>query len=252
VKRSAKVGNHSLILDHVSRHRVIQIDFYSCCFVFLGYYPQVPQKVGRQLKELPNGDPRKAYGMIRVQRAWRTKEKKYGPTKGHYWRNVPINSDLYWWLVKYLSKAKFGTEAHGERLFESLPYWRRGEQSKTLRLFCEANGIPSIMFHTLRACFATQLLGMGVPETKVMKIGGWKDAKTMMIYVRMAGIQEFGAAEGLRFRSNGYSEFDPNSPHTNLSMRSVNELDFSSFESDENDSEDNVIVLNSLRNRKRR
>ena len=54
-------------------------------------------------------------------------------------------------------------------------------------------------FHTLRACFATQLIATGVPATVVMKIAGWKDLKTMQRYVRLAGIDEAGATEGLSF-----------------------------------------------------
>lgn len=60
-------------------------------------------------------------------------------------------------------------------------------------------GLPSVKFHTLRACFATQLLADGVEMTKVMKIGGWKDIKTMQIYLRLAGVDERGAIDGLRF-----------------------------------------------------
>mgnify|MGYP001614043067 CR=1 FL=1 len=34
---------------------------------------------------------------------------------------------------------------------------------------------------------------------KVMKIGGRKDIKTMQIYMRLAGVDERGATDGLRF-----------------------------------------------------
>ena len=32
-----------------------------------------------------------------------------------------------------------------------------------------------------------------------MKIGGWCDLKTMQIYLRLAGVDEKGATEGLKF-----------------------------------------------------
>jgi hypothetical protein len=34
-----------------------------------------------------------------------------------------------------------------------------------------------------------------------MKIGGWKELKTMQIYVRLAGIEVKGATDGLKFMS---------------------------------------------------
>lgn len=52
---------------------------------------------------------------------------------------------------------------------------------------------------TLRACFATQLISTGSPPAIVMKICGWKDLKTMQRYIRLAGIDESGATEGLKF-----------------------------------------------------
>ena len=49
-------------------------------------------------------------------------------------------------------------------------------------------GIRPICFHALRACFATQLLQKGVAPVVVMAIAGWKDLKTMVRYIRLAGI----------------------------------------------------------------
>lgn len=185
----------------------------------------VPLKVAKTLDALPDGHPKKNYGFIRVELAFKKRENDYGPTKGHYWRQVPINSELYWFLRTYLPKAQFGKDKYGEFVFDpKLPYWMRGEQARVLRLFCEANGLQSIKFHTLRACFATQLLGLGVAEDKVMKMGGWKDVETMRIYVRLAGIMEHGATEGLRFVS-ATETFDPASPYNNVDYRKADDLD---------------------------
>lgn len=80
--------------------------------------------------------------------------------------------------------------------------WRSGEQAKVLKQFCKSIGLPQIKFHTLRACFATQLIGSGVEPVKVMKICGWKDLKTLSVYLRLAGIEEKGVTEGLNFLQN--------------------------------------------------
>ena len=75
--------------------------------------------------------------------------------------------------------------------------WTRGEQAKDLRAFLKGMGFPSINFHALRACFATQLLAKGTPAAIVMKICGWRDLKTMEFYIRVAGVDEKGATDCL-------------------------------------------------------
>ncbi len=151
------------------------------------------QQLGR------SDDPVKNYGFIRVCRQWKKKLKGYGATKGRYWRTVPISSQLYWFLVDYL-KNDFGSDEHGRRVFPILPELRQGRQAFVLKAFCISEGIKPIKFHTIRACFATHLLAAGVPEAKVMKLGGWKDRETMMIYIRLSGIDEAGATEALDLR----------------------------------------------------
>jgi len=191
----------------------------------------VPSKIARELDKLPDGHPKKNYGFIHVRWAWKTKLKEYGKPKAHYWRSVPVNQELYWFLIDYV-KTDFGSDEIGSRLYPELPYWKRGEQAKVLRLFCESNNLfpPEldgekwgIKFHTIRACFATQLLALGIPENKVMKIGGWRDVETMRIYIRLAGILENGSTQGLKFRDLD-AVFDPSSPYNNVDYRKANEL----------------------------
>lgn len=195
----------------------------------------VPIDLAKKIDALPEGDERKNYGFIHVEWAWKPRAKSYGPTKGRWWRQVPINQELYWFLVKYL-KNDFGENQYpptkrypdgfsAKRVFPILPRWRRGEQAKVLRLFCEANGLRSIKFHTLRACWATQLLGMGVPEEKVMKAGGWKDIETMRIYVRNSGIHERGTTQGLSFRKK-QTELDPSSIYNHSDYRKASAMNF--------------------------
>jgi integrase len=159
----------------------------------------VPKDVALQLDKSDSNE--KNYGIIRVQRAWVKKEQKCGPTKANYWRNVPVSSQLYWFLQDYLPTAQFGSDENGTRVFENFHDLRRGSQAKVIRAFCETEKIKSIKFHTLRACFATLLLNTGIPATTVMKIGGWKDLETMQIYIRLAGIEEAGATEKLDLKA---------------------------------------------------
>lgn len=148
------------------------------------------EKMDRKPPEL------RSYGIIRVRRTYKTRQKEFGPTKGGYWRNVPVSRELYWFLIFELKVAELETEAF---ILPRHYKWVRGEQASILRAFCQANQLTSVKFHTLRACFATQLISAGVPATVVMKIGGWKDIKTMQRYIRMAGIDERGATEVLNF-----------------------------------------------------
>lgn len=142
-----------------------------------------------------NFDKRR-YGLLRVRRSWNTRFKQAGPTKAGYWRTVPVSSEFYWFLVHDL---KIEEKKENDFLFPRHWEWDKGEQAKILRGFCEGNRLPSVKFHTLRACFATQLISTGIPATVVMKICGWRDLKTMQRYIRLAGIDEAGATEALRF-----------------------------------------------------
>ena len=132
--------------------------------------------------------------LIRVKKSYNKRMNAIKSTKAGYWRNVPISDQLYSLLVEL--KSTRGNEKYVLRHFIE---WVRGEQAKPLRAFLKEIGLPPVKFHTLRACFATQLLGDGVEMTKVMKIGGWRDLKTMQIYMRLAGIDEKGATQGLKF-----------------------------------------------------
>ena len=76
--------------------------------------------------------------------------------------------------------------------------WKEGEQARKLREFCQGIGLPSVKFHTLRACFATQLIRNAVPPIQLQKICGWKDLETMQRYIRLAGIETQGATNVLR------------------------------------------------------
>ena len=139
---------------------------------------------------------KRRYGFIRIRRNWNARSKKVGPTKAGYWRTIPVSSELYWFLIHDM---QIETMKPDDYVLPHFTDWKSGYQAQILRGFCQANKLPSVRFHTLRACFATQLISSGVPATVVMKIAGWKDMKTMQRYIRMAGIDEAGATETLHF-----------------------------------------------------
>jgi integrase len=79
--------------------------------------------------------------------------------------------------------------------------WDKGEQARELRMFLTGLGLPSIRFHDLRATWATIMLSRGIEPIKVMIQGGWKDLKTMQIYIRKAGVDIKGSTDGLELHN---------------------------------------------------
>ncbi|MBL7714452.1 MAG: site-specific integrase [Bdellovibrionales bacterium] len=134
---------------------------------------------------------------INVHRSYNCRLRSFKSTKAGTWRKVPISPELKQLLLE--QRKLTGT---GPQVFSRDTQWDKGLQAKILRTFCTMNGLPSIKFHTLRACFATQMLRQGVEAAKVMKICGWKELKTMQHYVRLAGIEIQGITDRLRFFEN--------------------------------------------------
>ncbi len=130
--------------------------------------------------------------MIYVHRNW-TNRTGFGPTKGRYWRAVPMSEEL----VSLLKEQKIA-RGNEKSVLHRFNLWTKGQQAEILREFCVGSGITSVRFHTLRACFATQLIKDGVAPAVVMKIAGWKDLKTMQRYIRLAGIEVKGATNNLK------------------------------------------------------
>lgn len=84
--------------------------------------------------------------------------------------------------------------------------WEAGRQAEILRMFLLGINLPRLRFHDLRASWATACLSRGIEPVKVMSMGGWKDLKTLMIYVRKAGINIRGMTDDLNFHSNDRKE----------------------------------------------
>lgn len=134
--------------------------------------------------------------LILVDRSYDSNMKKTGPTKGRYWRTVPINSSLRNLILEIKQDRDI---PKSEYVLPRIREWANGDQAVSLKSFLKSLNIKPIKFHALRACFATQMLANGVAAPIVMKIGGWKNTSTMDIYLRLAGVDTKGATECLGF-----------------------------------------------------
>lgn len=86
-----------------------------------------------------------------------------------------------------------------EFVLARLGAWDMNEQARVLRGFLKEINLPSVRFHDLRASWATVMLSKGVEPIKVMSMGGWRDLKTMQIYIRKSGINIQGITTNLNF-----------------------------------------------------
>jgi integrase len=134
--------------------------------------------------------------LILVDRSYDSNVKIVGPTKGRYWRTVPLNSSLRNLILDL--KQNLNLVNSGFVLPRSKD-WSNGDQAVPLKAFLRSIKMRPIKFHALRACFATQMLANGVSAPIVMKIGGWKKSATMDIYLRLAGVDTKGATDCLHF-----------------------------------------------------
>lgn len=130
--------------------------------------------------------------LITVARAYNCRKRSISSTKAGGWRDVPMSQDC----VRLLQELRQLT-SHQQFVLPRLSRWSHGIQAAVLRTFCLEHGLTSVRFHTLRACFGTQLLRQGVPAAVVMTIAGWKDLKTMQRYIRLAGVEVIGATDKL-------------------------------------------------------
>jgi integrase len=83
-----------------------------------------------------------------------------------------------------------------------LDAWDRGEQARELRWFLEANNLPRIRFHDLRATWCTLMLQHGVESVKLMKMGGWETLATMERYIRQAGVDIKGITNNFELHNH--------------------------------------------------
>jgi len=98
-------------------------------------------------------------------------------------------------LLSIFRELKLKSDSHF--VLPRISQWDEGQQAAVLRMFLIGLGLPVVRFHDLRATWATLMLGKGVQPAKVMVMGGWNDLKTMMIYMRKAGIDIRGITDVL-------------------------------------------------------
>jgi integrase len=101
-------------------------------------------------------------------------------------------------LIPILKKLK-AENADSNFVLPRIDRWDRCTQAHDLRMFLAGLGLPEVTFHDLRASWATITLSKGVAPIKVMRMGGWKDLKTMQRYIRKAGVDIRGITDSLDF-----------------------------------------------------
>lgn len=130
--------------------------------------------------------------IIVVCESW-TKENGYKDTKSGDDRSVEIAKSLMPVMQKLYSSRT------NEFVLPRPSCWETAGQSKILKDFLLSIDLPIIRFHDLRASWATIMLSKGIEPIKVMSMGGWKDLKTMQIYIRKSGIHIRGITDSLDF-----------------------------------------------------
>jgi integrase len=129
---------------------------------------------------------------ILVNCSW-SKQNGVKSTKSGDDRIVPIAPPL----LTILKELKL-SNPYSDHVLPRIAKWDKGDQARELRFFLQGLGIEQCRFHDLRATFATLLLQQGTAPIQVMKAGGWKSLKTMMIYVRKAGIDLQGMMDDFK------------------------------------------------------
>ena len=103
-------------------------------------------------------------------------------------------------LLPMLRELKLkSTDSHF--VLPRLNQWNDGSQAAALRMFMIGLGLPVVRFHDLRATWCTLMLSKGIQPAKVMVMGGWKNLKTLMVYMRKAGIETRGITDVLNLHN---------------------------------------------------
>jgi hypothetical protein len=119
--------------------------------------------------------PKKFTDLILFDRYYVSNMTIVGPTKGRYWRTVPLNSSLRNLILDL--KQNLNLVNSGFVLPRSKD-WNNGDQAVPLKAFLRSIKMKQIKFHALR---------------------GWKKSATMDIFLRLTGVDTKGATDCLHF-----------------------------------------------------
>ncbi|MBY0515380.1 MAG: site-specific integrase [Bacteriovoracaceae bacterium] len=130
-------------------------------------------------------------GRMKVDCQWKKATGFKDNTKTYKDRYIDISPNL----LELLNELK--ADSVDNFVIPRYDIFIRGEAARETRKFLKMIGIKPIHFHALRASWATIMMQKGIAHIIVMKLGGWKDLKTMDRYVRLSGIEIKGALDKL-------------------------------------------------------
>jgi integrase len=125
---------------------------------------------------------------------------------------VPLNAKVKHDVVPMTARIKAALEILPRDTDLVFPRFHRGRTAKTAAknhairrfdLLCQLAGIPhgraadGVTFHCLRHTGATRALQHGASVRTVMKLGGWRDERSVMRYVHAADMDVRAAAESI-------------------------------------------------------
>ncbi|WP_157868231.1 tyrosine-type recombinase/integrase [Halobacteriovorax marinus] len=136
-----------------------------------------------------------------IQRAWKKKEKIWGPPKNGTSRFVPMNSQVREYLLK-LYKGKH----EDEFILPRIKKWEGGKGAEVLKEIQRHIGIKLTNYHSLRASFITHLLRKGQDIISVQEMVGHKELKTTMGYIRLDGSDLQGCTDKIEMDINIFDD----------------------------------------------
>jgi integrase len=112
-----------------------------------------------------------------------------GTTKNGEGREVVMTDSVF-----ALLRACVSGKAAGDFVFTRSDGRRVRDFRRTWAKASEAAGMPGLLFHDLRRTAARNLRRAGVPETVIMKIGGWR---TRSVFERYAIVSRTDIADAM-------------------------------------------------------